>query len=106
MELEYPPEPWIIKIDPERYSSQGECYSIQTEDMLNSEDGIILDTECDQNCYPDIETARRICACVNACKGMSTEGLTKLVEHGGRIISRSAGRTILYCPLSHEPGAE
>ncbi len=75
-EMSHTPEPW--KFTPSIPEEGFECFWIESDDEFRNQ---IADVRGPQN-EENTANARRIVACVNWCKGNSTEGMERAVEIG------------------------
>lgn len=78
------PEPWILFEVGDRFKHQGLATSDQTSILTTTIEGGVTWAAV----YND-EDARRIAACVNACKGFTTEQLNDITAMGGMVIATS-----------------
>lgn len=82
-EQQYTAEPWL-------YQKITSCFQIRAEGGMGHAWTETDDAECEAN-------ARRIVACVNVCKGMTTEDLEFAMSHGN-----DASRLGVLCNLAYD----
>lgn len=78
------PEPWIVECGDDEADWAGFWPTVSAHGVsIIGTEGFYAETR-----EQSIEDARRVVACVNACKGLSTEVLENILMMGDTILSR------------------